>query len=127
MATELFSLSLDLIPVQCDAVHLGRPAQDQRVVLLHHERSALAELVELGSDARRQETDQGAHDEDPAQGHEQPDAERREQRVLSDHATEVGCLAFNPDGTPVEDADAETKAVAPAQAENKSVKAGWKK
>mgnify|MGYP006159870187 CR=1 FL=1 len=54
-------------------------------------------------------------------------SEKWEDGVLVERAIETNRWKVNPDGTPVEDADAETKAVAPAQAENKSVKAGWKK
>lgn len=54
-------------------------------------------------------------------------SQKWENGVLVERAIETNRWKVNPDGTPVEGEDAETKAVAPAQTENKSVKAAAKK
>lgn len=54
-------------------------------------------------------------------------SEKWENGVLKERAIETNRWKVNPDGSPVEGEEAEAKAVAPAQAENKSVKAAAKK
>ena len=54
-------------------------------------------------------------------------SEKWENGVLVERAIETNRWKVNADGTPVEGEEAEVKAVAPAQAENKSIKAASKK
>jgi hypothetical protein len=54
-------------------------------------------------------------------------SQRWENGVMVERAIETNRWKILPDGTAVESEDAEGKAVAPAQAENKSVKAASKK
>jgi hypothetical protein len=54
-------------------------------------------------------------------------SQRWENGVMVERAIETNRWKILPDGTAVEGEEAEAKAVAPAQAENKSVKAASKK
>ena len=54
-------------------------------------------------------------------------SEKWEDGVLVERAIETNRWKTLPDGTPVAGEETETKAVAPAQAENKSIKAAAKK
>ena len=61
-----------------DRVDLVRPAEDHRVVRVRAQRAALAQLLQPAVEPAGEQTDEGADDEDAAEGEHEPQRQHRD-------------------------------------------------